>query len=179
MLWKICSWFLVRTLNCSEKRKEIVSDNEGNKILHFLPLDILKGGTIVFSPEKLKGNQRKQRVESTSVQYLLFLSWEKKSMMIFICGNCSFAQWEAGSFFWSVTHKAVQTCLLFPSIARNVVRKYRVVVSHKLGPSKINSLIFKIFVQGGLASNLWVILPDFKSEPKADIRRKIKGADWE
>lgn len=53
------------------------------------------------------------------------------------------------------------------------------VVSHKLGPRKIKSLIFKIFVQGGLASNLWVILHDFKSEPKADITRKIKGADWE
>lgn len=54
---------------------------------------------IAFSLEKLKGNQRKQRDRIDKPTIPSFLSWEKKSMMIFICGNCIFGQWEAGSFF--------------------------------------------------------------------------------
>lgn len=154
MTWKICSWFLVRILNCLGKRKEIVSENEGNKILenftvsasrHFKSRD----NSFWSRTTQRKSKEAKDRIDKFKIPSL-FLSWEKKCMIISICGNCIFGQWEAGSFLWSVHHKAAaQTSHHFPSIAQNVVRKYCVVVFHKLGPRKINLLLFKISVWGG------------------------------
>lgn len=79
-----------------------MSENEGNKILenftvstsrHFKSRD----NSFWSRTTQRKSKEAKDRIDKLKIPSL-FLSWEKKSMIISICGNCIFGQWEAGSF---------------------------------------------------------------------------------
>lgn len=83
-----------------EKRKEIVSDDEGNKILEtftFPPSRHFKDGTIAFSLEKLKGNQRKQRDRISKPTIPSFFKLGKEKHDDFHLWKLYF--WTVGSWF--------------------------------------------------------------------------------